>query len=110
LKAFEEPLPVNVPSQTIIAFAPEIMKGLQIKQPFKSGSLENYLQLDFSTVGYEDIKISLAITSDGAANTIIADYWNGSNWISTSVIGATQSINSEYELKEFDFSNVSLAD
>lgn len=106
--------PVAINYQTIannnIAYAPEMMKGLQIKQPFNSGGLENYFELDFSTVGYEDIKISLAITSDGAANTIIADYWNGSNWIATSLINGTQSINSEYELKEFDFSNVSLAD
>ncbi|MGK0413004.1 MAG: putative repeat protein (TIGR02543 family) [Polaribacter sp.] len=106
--------PVAINYQTIandnIAYAPEMMKGLQIKQPFKSGSLENYFELDFSTIGYEDIKISLAINSDGAANTIIADYWNGSNWISTSLINGTQSINSEYELKEFDFSNVSAAD
>ncbi|SDR66787.1 Listeria/Bacterioides repeat-containing protein/Por secretion system C-terminal sorting domain-containing protein [Polaribacter sp. KT25b] len=106
--------PVAINYQTIandnIAYAPEMMKGLQIKQPFKSGSLENNFELDFSTVGYEDIKISLAINSDGAANTIIAEYWNGSNWVSTNIINGTQSIVSDYELKEFDFSNVSLAD
>ena len=36
-----------------IDFAPQIMKGLQIKQPFKSGSSENNFQLEFSTIGYE---------------------------------------------------------
>lgn len=106
--------PVEINYQAIannnIVYAPEMMKGLQIKQPFKSGSLENNFELHFSTVGYEDVKISLAITSDGAADTIIADYWNGSNWVSTGLINGSQAINSEYELKEFDFTNVSLAD
>jgi uncharacterized repeat protein (TIGR02543 family) len=106
--------PIAINYQTIannnIAYAPEMMKGLQIKQPFKSGSLENYFELDFSTIGYEDVKISLAINSDGAVNTIIADYWDGSNWISTNLINSSQSVNSEYQRKEFDFSNVSIAD
>jgi hypothetical protein len=112
LERINEPTAINY--QTLannnIAFAPQVMKGLQIKQPFKSGSLENSVELDFSTIGYEDIKISLAINSDGAANTVIAEYWNGSNWVSSNVNNSSQSINLEYQQKEFDFSNVSAAD
>ena len=112
LERINEPTAINY--QTLannnIAFAPQMMNGLQIKQPFNSGSLENSVELDFSTIGYEEIKISLAINSDGAANTIIAEYWNGSNWVSSNVNNSAQSISSEYQQKEFDFSNVSAAD
>jgi uncharacterized repeat protein (TIGR02543 family) len=93
-----------------IAFAPQIINGLQIKQPFNSGSSENYFELDFSTIGYEDIKISLAINSDGAANAIIAEYWDGSTWSSSNLNNSSQSISLEYQRVEFDFSNVSIGD
>lgn len=112
LERTNEPIEINYQplANNNIDFAPQIMKGLQIKQPFQLGGLENYFELDFSTIGYEDIKVSLAINSDGAASTLIVDYWNGSNWVSTNLNNNAQAINSEYELKEFDFSNVSIAD
>jgi uncharacterized repeat protein (TIGR02543 family) len=112
LERVNKPTAINYKSlaNNDISFAPEMMNGLQMKQPFQSDGLENNFELDFSTVGYEDIKISLAINSDGAANTIIAEYWNGSNWDSSNLGNNSQSINSEYQLIEFDFSSVSMAD
>ena len=92
-----------------IPFAEQIMKGIQIKQPFQSGGLENNFELNFSTIGYEDLKVSLAISSNGAANRILTEYFNGTNWLSTNVIDASQTINEDFELKEFDFSNITFA-
>jgi uncharacterized repeat protein (TIGR02543 family) len=112
LERINEPTAVNYQdlANDNIPFAPQIMKGLQIKQPFQSGGSENSLELDFSTIGYEDVKVSVAVTSDGAANSMIAEYWNGSSWISSNLPNSSQPITSDYERKEFDFSNVSVAD
>ncbi len=108
LERINEPTAINYQglANNNIPFAPQIMKGLQIKQPFQSGGSENSIELDFSTIGYEDVKVSVAISSDGAANSITAAYWNGSLWLTKS----TQAITADYERKEFDFSNVAMAD
>ena len=112
LERINEPTAINYQdlANNNIAFAPQIMKGLQIKQPFQSGGLQNSFELEFSTVGYEDVKVSVAIASDGAVNTIIAEYWNGSNWTSGSVGNSSQSITSQFQRKEFDFSNIAIAE
>jgi crotonobetainyl-CoA:carnitine CoA-transferase CaiB-like acyl-CoA transferase len=44
------------------------------------------------------------------ANAIIAQYWNGSSWISTNVPNNSQTINATFGRVEFDFSNVAMAD
>jgi uncharacterized repeat protein (TIGR02543 family) len=112
LERINEPTAINYQdlANDNIPFAPQIMKGLQIKQPFESGSSQNSLELDFSTIDYEDVKVSIAVSSDGAANTIMAQYWNGSGWVTSNLPNNAQSINSDYERKEFDFSNVTMAD
>ncbi|UAM97301.1 lamin tail domain-containing protein [Polaribacter litorisediminis] len=85
-----------------------VMRGLQVKQPFRSGSLENTIQLNLATTNFKEIKVSFAINSDGAAQSLIVDYWNGSNWIATN-ISYSPTITAQYEKKEIDFSNVALA-
>ncbi|MGK0412642.1 MAG: hypothetical protein ACJA1B_000840 [Polaribacter sp.] len=91
-----------------IPYATQMMRGLQIKQPFKSGSLENTLQINTSTYNYTDIKISFAVSSNGAAESIVVDYWNGSTWVSSG-ISYEPSITTEYQVKEIDFSIVDYA-
>lgn len=112
LERVDEPTEVNYDelANDDIPFANQIMKGLQIKQPFSSNGLENSFELSFSTIGYEDIKVSLAVASDGAANAIISEYWNGAAWTTNNVNNSTQTISSEFQKIEFDFSNVLLAD
>ncbi|WP_410524681.1 CotH kinase family protein [Polaribacter sp. IC063] len=90
-------------------YSSQIMRGLQVKQPFKSGSLENTLQLNVSTKNFKEIKVSFAINSDGAAQTLIVDYWNGTAWV-TNGISYAPAITSEYQKKEIDFSTIPLAD
>lgn len=112
LERINEPTAINYQelANNDIAFAPQIMKGLQIKQPFESGGLENSFELGFSTVGYEDIKVSVAVASDGAASSIIAEYWNGSNWTSNTIGSSIRTINSEFQRREFDFTKIPMAD
>lgn len=111
LERINEPTEINYQelANDNIDFAPQMMKGLQIKQPFQSGGLENSLELDFSTVGYEDVKVSVAVTSDGAANSLFAQYWDGSSWSSSNVVNSSQTISDEFQRREFDFSNISIA-
>lgn len=92
-----------------IEYHPLIMRGLQVKQPFKSGNLENNIEFSISTVNYKEIKISFAVASDGAAQSLILEYWNGTNWISNDITTISNVINLDYNLREFDFKNISLA-
>lgn len=92
-----------------IAYNKDDMKGLQMKQPFKVGNLENTLELSFSTINLEDIKLSMAIKSNGAADALLIDYWNASSWVTTNISESSLSISEDYEIKEIDFTNVSTA-
>jgi hypothetical protein len=111
LERVNQPTPINYQSiaNDEIEYNPIIMKGLQVKQPFKSGGLENNIEFAFSTVNYKDIQLSFAVASDGAAQTLIVEYWNGTNWISTGISSVSTSISFDYDLKEFDFKDVAIA-
>ncbi|MCR5862830.1 CotH kinase family protein [Flavobacterium sp. J372] len=85
------------------------MKGIQIRQPFKVGTLENTVVLQAPTTDLQDIKLTLAVESDGAAQTLIADYWNGTEWVNTGLANASQSIPTTYEVKTFDFTGIAAA-
>ncbi len=56
-----------------IPYASSDMRGLQIKQPFQSGGLENTMVFNFSTLGYNKIKFSFASVDEGAASAISVD-------------------------------------
>ena len=85
------------------------MKGIQIKQPFKNGSLENVLRIVFSTTGLQQIKISFAVETDGAANALVFDYWDGTNWVNTGISNPTTAIGVGYSLVEVNLSQVLVA-
>lgn len=85
------------------------MKGIQIKQPFRDGSLENTLRMLIPTTDLEQIKISFAVESDGAAHTIIFDYWDGTNWTNAGIANPSVSIGVGYQVIEIDLSQVSAA-
>ncbi|PQJ81331.1 CotH kinase family protein [Polaribacter glomeratus] len=90
-------------------YTADIIRGLQIKQPFKFGELENTIELEFSTTNFDEIKVSLAIKSDGAANSLLIDYFDGDNWSNSNLSVNSSSVNSNYSLKQFDFSSVESA-
>lgn len=92
-----------------ILYSEDIVKGVQIKQPFKFETLENQIELNLPTTNFDEIKLSFAIKSDGAANLLILEYWNGSEWTADNLILNSNSIVAEYSLKEYDFSNIEFA-
>lgn len=89
-----------------IPYSSDIMKGIQIKQPFKSGDMENIVEFHIPTIDYNNIKLSFAVSTDGAAHTLLIDYWNGTEWTTANLANPTESISDIYEVKLFDFSNV----
>lgn len=91
-------------------YSSDIMKGVQVKQPFKFGSLENTLEFQVPTTDYENIKFSFAVKSTGAAaETLLIDYWDGSQWSTDNLDNPSETITDSYQIMEFDFSNVSVA-
>lgn len=91
------------------AYASGNMKGIQIRQPFRSGTQENIMEFALPTTGLQNVKFSLAIKTDGAAETLIAEYWNGNAWSSVGLANAQVPIATEFDVKTFDFSAVPVA-
>lgn len=91
------------------AYASGSMKGLQIKQPFRSGTQENIMEFVVPTTNLQNIKFSLAVKTDGAAESIVAEYWNGTQWTSTGLATPSASISTDFDIKMFDFSPVAYA-
>lgn len=96
-------------ANTNIPYSQGMMKGVQIKQPFQFGGAENYLEFEMPTDNLENIKFSFAVETNGAADTILLDYWDGSAWVDAGLANATVTVPDDYEVREFDFSNISIA-
>jgi hypothetical protein len=95
-----------------VAFAAADMKGLQIKQPFQSGGLENTMVFNFSTVAYKKIKFSFAAIDEGAASAISVDYAVNSGapvWITTGLAATSLPLTAAFQLFEVDFSTINTA-
>ncbi len=92
-----------------IPYSDGIMKGIQVKQPFRVGEFENTMELQIPTTSLQNIKLSFALYSDGAAQTLLVDYWNGSEWTTNELENASVAIADSYEVKEFDFSDITVA-
>ena len=75
----------------------------------KNGNLENTLRLVFSTVNLQQIKISFAVETDGAATGLIFDYWDGSQWTNAGISNPTAAISAGYALISIDLGAVLLA-
>ncbi|ESU24169.1 hypothetical protein FEDK69T_06050 [Flavobacterium enshiense DK69] len=85
------------------------MRGIQIKQPFKSGSSENAMQFHISTVGYKNIKLAFAVLDEGAATGITVDYSINPGtpvWIATGMTASSFPISNTYQKIEIDFTNI----
>ncbi|MBL0014705.1 MAG: putative Ig domain-containing protein [Flavobacterium sp.] len=96
-----------------IPYATSDMKGLQIKQPFQSGGLENTMVFNFSTLGYKKIKFSFAGVDEGAASAIAIDYAVNAGtpiWITTGLTSSSLPLTAVYQLFEVDFSTISTVD
>ena len=92
-----------------IAYEEVNMKGLQIKQPFQNNNFENILNIEFPTIKLEGVKVSFAVQTDGAANQLIIEYWDGSNWVDTNLETKSFSITEIFKIAIVDFTTVSYA-
>lgn len=92
-----------------LSFALSDMKGLQIRQPFQNGALENMMVFNFSTVGYKNIKFSFAAMNELTGVTSInAEYSVNAGtpiWISTGVASAMP-LTAAFQLYELDYSPI----
>lgn len=92
-----------------LTFEASGMRGLQIKQPFQNGGLENTMIFKFSTLGYKNIKFAFAILDEGAATGITLDYATNSgspNWITTGLPSSAFTISNAYKRIEADLSAI----
>lgn len=109
------PTPINYLPEANgdLAYANSNMRGIQIKQPFQSGGLENTLIFNFATTGYKSIKFAFAVLDEGAATGITVDYATNAgspNWISTGLSPNSFSITNAYQRIEADFSSIIAVD
>ncbi|MET0758943.1 MAG: CotH kinase family protein [Flavobacterium sp.] len=90
-----------------------VMRGLQIKQPFQSGGLENTMLFNFSTDGYKNIKFSFAAMNElTGVNAIAVDYAVNSGtpvWITTGLTSTSLPITGVFQLFQIDFSSITSA-
>ena len=92
---------------------PADMRGIQIKQPFQNGMLENTMVFNFSTRGYKKIKFSFAGIDEGAASAIVIDYAVNSGtpiWVTTGLASSSIPLTSSYQLFQIDFSSIATVD
>lgn len=91
-----------------LPFATSNMRGLQIKQPFQNGTLENAMIFSFSTLGYEDIVFGFAAKNENAADGIVIDYSiDGLTFTNAGLSSPNMPLTSAYQLFETDFSSIS---
>jgi hypothetical protein len=93
-----------------LPFATSDMKGLQIKEPLQSGSLENTMVFNFSTTGQKDIKFSFAAINELTnATGILIDYAVNAGtpvWLTTGLAASTLPMTNVYQLFNIDFTSI----
>ncbi len=85
------------------------MRAIQIKQPFQNNGLENIVSFNFSTANLVNINFSFAANSDGAANALLVEYWDGFIWTNAGLPASNLPLTADYQLHEIDFTNIPVA-
>ena len=87
-----------------------LMKGLQIKQMFQSGSLENLMIFNISTSGFKNIVLSFAAMDELAGVTgLSVDYATNSGtpvWQTLGLSATSLPLSSTYQLFQIDFTTI----
>ena len=103
----------NPAANNNIAYNVALMKGLQIKQFFQNGSLENKMIFNVSTTGFKNIKLSFAAMNELAGiNGIAVDYAVNSGtpvWLTTGLSSTSLPLFSAYQLLQIDCSAIAAA-
>ncbi|WP_339922343.1 CotH kinase family protein [uncultured Cyclobacterium sp.] len=87
------------------------MRGIQIKQAFKTENSENIININVSTLGYRSIKVSFAAIDEGAAERVILEYLDtlSGNYSAAGMAEVDKDLFEEYKVFEFNLSEVPLA-
>ena len=97
-----------------VPFATSDMKGLQIKEPLQTGSLENTMIFNIPTTGYKDMKFSFAAINELTnATAILIDYAVNAGtpvWITTGLASTSLPLSAAYLLYDIDFSSLTSPD
>jgi len=92
-----------------IAYENSNMRGMQVKQPFRSGSLDNALIFNIPSTGHKNIKLDLAVLDEGAATGVTFDYAVNPGapvWITTGLVTTAIPISTSYQKIQADFTPV----
>jgi hypothetical protein len=92
-----------------IPFATSNMRGIQIKQPFQSGTQENTLIFNLSTSNFKDIKFAFAAINELAADAIVVDYsvvGGTPIWIADGLAQTSYALSAAFQLFQIDFSSI----
>jgi hypothetical protein len=106
------PTPINYrpEANNSVAYDANAMKGLEIKQPFQSGGLENIMVFRISSLGFKNIKFSFAAVDELAGVTgIVVDYAVNSGtpvWTNAGLTNSALTLLENYELFQLDFSSI----
>ncbi len=108
------PTPVNYypKANNNLAYGNFEMRGIQLKQPFLSNGFENTLIIDFSTENYRNIMLSFAAKDEGAANSLVIDYFNkdSQQWMQTGIVVSDAVLTGNYKQFDVNLSQMTLAD
>ena len=103
----------NPAANNNLAYNVALMKGLQIKQFFQNGGLENLMIFNISTTGFKNIKLSFAAINELAGiNGISVDYSVNSGtpiWLSAGLSATSLPLFSAYQLLQIDCSAIASA-
>ncbi len=85
------------------------MRGLQVRQPFQTNSLENSLTFEIEASNYEITQLSFAAKDEGAAEALIIEYYDETtnSWTTDNLTNSDLSLKTDvYQPYEIDFSAV----
>jgi len=94
----------------------DLMRGIQVKQPFTGDGGENTMIFHLPTTGYEEIIFSFAAKDEGAAESLVIDYsvLEVPEWTTQDMEQSVFPLSDDYLLFTVDFSpdgsNISAAD
>lgn len=109
------PTPINyIPeANSNIAYAANIMRGLQITEPLQNAGNGNTMVFSINTTDYEQIRFSFACMNELTnAENILVDYSVSAgtpNWVTSGLASSTFALSSAYQLFDIDFSAIAAA-
>ena len=105
------PTPINyLPEGNYdIAYEDADMRGLQVRQPFAVGDLENTLEFHLPVNLHDDVLFGFAAKDEGAADRLIVDYSvspGDPQWISDGLAQTEYTLLSTYQHYMIDFKDI----